>query len=246
VAAIVVIALLVALGAARDVGGSPTGPFAAAATVNAQAAGFISPVSQDGTVEQKIGDYIESTTTLPESKNHRFLVAAHIDQVETESGLPLDDARATVTETIDGPYVVHVPFTAGGNRLEISGYTAFLDKDLQVSSTGEVVFTALTEDSGRMQLWQDGTLALDKTATNDAESVNDTDQATIQAAGWSWNTLNKCLLNAGVSQWAITLIGTGCALLCGATLGTGCIVCIVGFAGIAGGTVGTCVGKAMA
>ncbi|AWF97469.1 hypothetical protein BEH61_03015 [Clavibacter michiganensis subsp. insidiosus] len=214
-------------------------------TVDARAATFDSPVAPTGTVMDKLTQYVGSTTTVPAQDLDQYLSAAHISDVTTSSGRALAPQRADVRRTEGGQFVLHVPFAEAPQQLDISGYTVFLDRDLRVISTGEVLFTALTPDSGRMQLWQNGVLGLDKVASNDSTAAVDADRSNITNADFNWDTLNQCLLNAGISQWVITIIGTGCALLCGATLGTGCVACIVGFAGVAGGTVGTCVGLAM-
>ncbi|XXN00094.1 hypothetical protein ABUV78_02470 [Clavibacter nebraskensis] len=214
-------------------------------TVDARAASFDSPVAPTGTVLDKLTQYVGSTTTVPAQELDQYLSAAHISDVTTSSGRALAPQRADVRRTEGGQFVLHVPFTEAPQQLDISGYTVFLDRDLRVISTGEVLFTAMTPDSGRMQLWQNGVLGLDKVASNDSTSAVDANRSNITNADFNWDTLNQCLLNAGISQWVITIIGTGCALLCGATPGTGCVACIVGFAGVAGGTVGTCVGLAM-
>lgn len=238
-------ALFAALSIVRSMEPAAVARHSAAATVSAQTVGFTSPVSTSGTVPDKMTEYVNSTEILASSKTKRFLQAARINTLKTASRIALNEAGATVAKTLIGQYVLHVPFVASENRLEISGYTAFLDSNLRVTSTGEVVFTVISSDSGRMQLWQNGALALDKTASNGSGAASNTAPTTATPA-FSWSKLNKCLLGAGVSQWALTLIGFGCALLCGATLGTGCIACVIGFAAIAGGTVGTCVGRAMA
>jgi hypothetical protein len=226
-------------------GDRPVPASMSSSTVDARAASFDSPVAPTGTVMDKLSQYVGSTTTVPAEDLNQYLDAARISSVTTSSGRDLQPQRADARRTEGGQFVLHVPFVEAPRQLDISGYTVFLDRDLRVISTGEVLFTALSPDSGRMQLWQNGVLALDKVASNESTAAVDADQSDVANADFNWDTLNQCLLNAGISQWVITIIGTGCALLCGATLGTGCVVCIVGFAGVAGGTVGTCVGLAM-
>ncbi len=187
-----------------------------------------------------IQDYADVTKPADVAVASELLALAADEVAATSSGLELNTAAAFAVAFEDGTEMLRVPFVATEDVLEFSGLSVFFDADRQITDTGEVVFTELSADSGRMQMWQGGELVFDQEATDPPAA----EAGTMQTV-FNWGTLNQCLLDAGVSQWAITIIGTGCALLCGATAGTGCIVCIVGIAGIAGTTVGTCVARAM-
>lgn len=216
--------------------------------LNASAASFISPISSTGSVGEKIQAYVENTSSVDHPTLLKLLKAANVSGIDTSSGKELDPSLAFADRTNDGAFMLRVPFKHSGSVLDISGYSVFLDANYGVIGNGEVVFTQLTSSSGRMEMWQGGVLRMSQEASdpqpatsNSAAGISDSNAV----PAFSWDVLNRCLLNAGISQWTITLIGIGCALVCGATLGIGCLACVVAIAGIAGTTIGTCVARAM-
>ncbi|MGX1975025.1 hypothetical protein [Streptomyces kronopolitis] len=117
-------------------------------------------------------------------------------------------------------------------------------------SSGKLIETLemqLTHDdkTGRAQVWRNGTLAADK-IIKAADLPKDliAEQPRISALGFSWGKLNSCLSGAGISSWALALIGTACAAACVGTAGAACVPCITAAGGVGAGTVWFCIGKA--
>lgn len=207
-------------------------------------ASFQSPIrNSDATLEQKLTEYANGVEATSTTTTDEFLDLAHVTaSTATQSGQRLDVASAQAQETDNGSYILRVPFAAAPNVLTISGYTVMFNPDRTIAARGEVIYQQQTEHSGRVALWQDGKKLTDQVVTDQTAQAG---TGTTERA-FSWDKLNKCLLNAGIAQWAITAIGVGCALLCGATVGAGCIACVIATGGVLGTTAGTCVGQAMA
>ncbi|MCL6296847.1 hypothetical protein [Streptomyces kronopolitis] len=117
-------------------------------------------------------------------------------------------------------------------------------------SSGKLIETLemqLTHDdkTGRAQVWRDGTLTADK-IIKAADLPKDliAEQPRISALGFNWGKLNSCLSGAGISSWALALIGTACAAACVGTAGAACVPCITAAGGVGAGTVWFCIGKA--
>ncbi|CUR55324.1 conserved exported hypothetical protein [metagenome] len=156
-------------------------------------------------------------------------------------------AEAQVAELATGEVLATIPIK--GDVAEPSNITAIFNENGELESLNESLFRPVGKDSGRLTMWRDGELVFDMMADSDGNSWEPnsappeaSDQ--IELVNSQWWHFNKCLTQAGVSQWAITLIGIACGVACAATLGAGCIVCL-GAAGIvASSTIGFCAGRA--
>lgn len=222
---------------------SLTGAGVASPSSGTTYAGFESPISvSSASFGEKITEFSENIEYTPEETTADLLDAAEVtNSTPTESGQPLDVEASYGMETQNGSYILHVPFQSSSALLDISGYTVMFNPDRTVAGRGEVVYEERSENSGRVALWQDGALITDQVITAPASDVSGSNTE----AAFNWDKLNKCLLNAGIAQWAVTAVGVACALLCAGTAGLGCVACVVATAGVIGTTAGTCVAQAM-
>lgn len=236
-------AVVTALVAAATFATAGTVPVHPEAGRGSEAASFQSPIHDAGApLDQKLTAYASSVEMTSSTTTDALLRLAQITPAtQTQSGQRLDLASAQAQETENGSYILRIPFAAAPNVLTISGYTVMFTPDRTVAARGEVLYQQQTEHSGRVALWQDGEQLTDQVVSDHAAQPG---SDTAQRA-FSWDRLNKCLLNAGIAQWAITAIGVGCALLCAGTLGTGCVACVIATGGVIGTTAGTCVGQAL-
>lgn len=111
----------------------------------------------------------------------------------------------------------------------------------------EALEMQLTHDdkTGHAQVWRNGALTADK-IINAADLPKDliAEKPQISALGFSWGKLNSCLSGAGISSWALALIGTACAAACVGAAGAACVPRITAAGGVGAGTVWFCIGKA--
>ncbi len=205
--------------------------------------GFISPVSSNGSVETKVSEFQGNTALVSEANLEALITTAAVENIKTGSGEILAPEQAFASKTDQGYVILRIPFEAKPNLLEESGYSVFFDTSGKVVASGEIVLNQITEYSGRITMWQDGAKLVD-TVVEDPNRPQQLEPGQAQTS-FSWNRLNSCLANAGIAAWAITAIGVACGAACAATAGIGCIICATAVSGIAGGTIGTCVGKAM-
>lgn len=221
---------------------SLTGASLASPSPGTVEAGFQSPIAaSSASFGEKLTEFSENVDYASAETTRALVEAAEVTTITlTESGEELDIAASYAMETENGSYILHIPFEASPALLDISGYTVMFNPDRTVAGRGEVVYQEQSESSGRVALWQDGTLVTDQVVTTPAnEAAGDAE------AAFSWDKLNRCLLNAGIAQWVVTAVGVACALLCAGTAGLGCVACIVATAGVIGTTAGTCVAQAM-
>lgn len=207
---------------------------------------FESPISASNplaSVGEKITEYAANTESVDSTTTKRLIKKAGVtNKTVLHSGESLDLSHAFTRETNNGSQVLRIPFSAKDNLLDISGFTVMFNPDGTIAARGEVVYLQQSEHSGRVALWQEGKLVTDQVVT---DGITPDSMDTKIHAAFNWDTLNKCLLNAGIAQWALIAIGIACGLLCGATLGIGCVACVVAAGGVLGTTAGTCVAKAM-
>ncbi|MFI1736546.1 hypothetical protein [Streptomyces sioyaensis] len=219
--------------------------FAAAATASVSSTSDVSPET-----EALVGNIkaLQSQSSVLEGKQaHAWVervtadlsdkkVAAHL-----KAGSSLATERATVYKFHKGNTQVSVPF---------SDQEVGASLNVVYDSSGKLVETLemqLTHDdkTGHAQVWRNGVLTADKTLKA-ADLPKDliAKQPQISAFGFSWSKLNSCLSGAGISSWAVALIGTACAAACVGTAGAACVPCITAAGGVGAGTVWFCIGKA--
>lgn len=213
-------------------------------TVSATTSNFIlSSTSTASQGTQKIAQFNTATTELDRQSAEQLVDRADLTQnTSTSSGYTLNIADAQARTTVNGEKLLHIPFQASAAVLEISGATFIFDQHNNILSSGEVVFTEYNEFAGKIELWQDGEKIVDRAVSG--PSVN-SDRTSLIAPAFHWGTLNTCLGNANISSWAIAAIGISCGVVCGATLGVGCLACVIAISGVTGGTIGHCVAIAM-
>ncbi|ANZ14901.1 hypothetical protein O1L44_02835 [Streptomyces noursei] len=163
-------------------------------------------------------------------------VATHL-----KAGSSLVTERATVYKFHKGNTQVSIPFSDQERGASLN---------VVYDSSGKVVETLemqLTHDdkTGHAQVWRNGALTADKTIkAADLPKDLPATQPKISTYGFSWGKLNDCLSGAGISSWALALIGTACAAACVGTAGVACVPCITAAGGVGAGTVWFCIGKA--
>ncbi len=142
--------------------------------------------------------------------------------------------EAAKTREIPGTFrYVYSPTTAEPGNM--SGVTVFFDQQGSHVNTVETLFSQPSAGAHRLQVWSNGKLV--------ADQVFDEGQVRPQ---FSWDVLNSCLSNAGIAWATVALISVVCSAACVGTAGAGCVVCIAALAGDTGGTIGFCVGRAIA
>lgn len=141
---------------------------------------------------------------------------------------------------LDGKNVVTVPLLNVGDGW--SNFTAYYSEDQTIEDYTEGYFKQLSEDSGSVKIFLNGMLATDGVfKDSDAPSTpeNSGRATSVMGVKDAIAELNSCLSAAGIPAWLVA----GAAALCSTTGWAGILACYAG-AGIAGGTVGYCVGKA--
>nr|WP_300145858.1 hypothetical protein [Propionicimonas sp.] len=129
----------------------------------------------------------------------------------------------------------------GGNLMLGSNVTVFVGPDGNLIDSYEILFVPMDENSGRTVIWRAGTIVFDKVTTNDGSVLDPTDPVNV---GFSLSKFNKCLASQGIAAWVVTAITAACSVACAATVGTGCAVCIIALALVAGPTLALCLGRA--
>lgn len=151
------------------------------------------------------------------------------------SGLTPDRSAAEGFQTPDG-LVLRLPFAAHSGVLAESGIAAVFDGHGQTAGTSELVLTARSADSGRVQTWTDGILRVDRV-------VREAD-ASVQARSTWWSRFSDCLNSKGVAAWAVTALTVACSAICIASVGTLCLGCLAAASAVTSGTISYCVAKA--
>lgn len=203
-------------------------------------------------VEEKITSFEENTFDGKESDKLNLIHKIHKSEYEINSGISLNFLDAQILETNDGYKMLRIPFEDTNSILDISGVSFYFDESGNLLSYGEVLFKEKTPTSGSITFWQDGKYIIHKEVAQPSSGKSNTQLASynqnknlMQTAGFNWKTFNDCLSQQGIASWAIAAIGVACGAACAATAGIGCIICATSVAGITGGTIGHCAGKAM-
>lgn len=155
------------------------------------------------------------------------------------SGLQQDFASATATRLGKTTFLT-VPMR-GTNLAEMTKVVYAIEG--QQTTILEYAAGVIDQSHARLAVWQDGAQVRDVEIYDPAQDTvgGARDGATALNAGFSWSKLNRCLLNAGVSQWIIITLTAACGLTCALTAGTGCILCLAAATGFGAGTIGGCV-----
>ena len=139
----------------------------------------------------------------------------------------LDDGSAFVSIRIDG--------ASNGSMFGV-----FLTPENTLKSTYQITLEEESPNSGWVTSYADGEQELHEYVVSQDTSATD-DQ--ISPMGMDWGGLNDCLSNAGIASWAIAALSVVCGAACAATLGAGCMACLVAASGATGGTIGYCAGQ---
>lgn len=160
----------------------------------------------------------------------------------SRSGNPLDTASAIGLRSDDGHEIVRIPIVASDNPTGQSALTVFYDSSGAVATTVEMSFIPLSQDSGTVRIWNDGSLSLDRVVaaeTGDAAGSK-LSRATYKKGDW-WGNLSTCLNNQGIPGWVVAGLSLACGVACAVTLGIGCGVCLAAAIGGWSGVATACV-----
>lgn len=135
---------------------------------------------------------------------------------------------------IEGTTVVTVPLKNEGTQW--SNLTVTMDPEGQVQDYTEGHFKEISSTSGRVTVYQNGKLASDRIS----EAKEDPIPVTTYGIKDAISELNSCLSAAGIPAWVVA----GATAACSAAGGWAGILACYTAAGVAGGTVGYCSGKA--
>lgn len=123
-----------------------------------------------------------------------------------------------------------------------SNFTVYYSDNGLIEDYTEGHLKQLSADSGSVKIFLNGKLETDG-VFHDSDAANSSAQVNSGAVAFGLRDaiaeLNGCLASAGIPAWLVA----GAAALCSTTGWVGILACYTG-AGIAGGTVGYCVGKA--
>lgn len=122
-----------------------------------------------------------------------------------------------------------------GENHELSTIDIVYDKTLNIEYQKEIHIKDYNGTDVSLTTWmnneeivniEDTKENLEVKAQNQMQAEND--GITTYASGGGWSCISNCLSNAGLSMWAIGLIGTACSAVCLVTVGTACGPCLVG------------------
>lgn len=111
-----------------------------------------------------------------------------------------------------------------------------MDPEGQVQDYTEGHFKEISSTSGRVTVYQNGKLASDRISEAKEDPIPVTTYGIKDAIG----ELNSCLSAAGIPAWVVAAATAACSAAGG---WAGILACYTA-AGVAGGTVGYCSGKA--
>lgn len=242
-----VLAVVVLSASTQGISGTPTsGAPANGPSINRAARvskSFISPVSSNGSLEERVNEFQKSTAPVSQAKLEALIETAAVEQIKTSSGEVLAADQAFSSNTDQVCVMLRVPFKGKPNLLPESGYSVFLDTSGRVVASGEMVLNQIAEHPGRITMWQDGSKLVDR-VVEDPNRPQQVQPGQSQTA-LSGDKLNSRLATAGIAAWVIKAIGVACGAARAPTVGVGCVVCAIAASGIAGTTIGTCGGQAM-
>lgn len=145
-------------------------------------------------------------------------------------------AKTTAVDSEDGGVFYRIPIESEFD----TNYLLVERQSDQVASVAETHVSQISENEARVQVWIDGQSVHDDVVTEN--SIPNAQPMGVQDA---WNEFKSCLNSAGVPMAIVTGITIACGFFTTFTLGTGAPVCMIAAAGIYGGTVSFCYGKAL-
>ncbi len=142
---------------------------------------------------------------------------------------------------IDGDFsLLRIPVERGQGVTDETSISAIFSSDGTLVKRVEFEFTPSIVNSGRVQVWDDGHLAMDQLVTGDpGERSNERICKRATRGDW-WENLNECLSRHGISGWVLNGAMIGYTIACAGTLGVGCVACISAVAGGHGAVIGSC------
>lgn len=236
------LAALVAMTLAFTLGASPATASAASEDDPALTASRDAVLNLQDTME-RVADWPSIASTRLDSLVDKVVSGDFVD-----SGRALDGAHARGLRSDSGTEIVRIPFVASQNPIGQSGLTVFFDRNGDVLSRIELVFEPLSSTSGRVQMWNDGALAMDQVVSAARSDVAQSglaiqSRAAYRKGDW-WGNLNTCLSAAGIPAWALAGLSIVCGVACAVTAGIGCGVCLAAAIGGWSGSVTACVAVA--
>jgi len=166
------------------------------------------------------------------------------NNVTAASGFALDTDKVTGWKIDNNLKVFRVPFSTGQGILSISSLQIFFDGNNNLLDIVEYNFVPYSAESGAVQSWHNGELVLNQVIVAPENSRSSYDNELIlpeyKRGDW-WGNFNECLTNAGIPSWVISGISIACSVICAATFGVGCAVCLGAITGVWGGTIAGCI-----
>lgn len=203
----------------------------------------VSLVAPSGAVEREpvsVSDVTQSDLHSVSTRLGASLVSEVKEGVEKDGGIKVHTGKENLNWDrasaigIDDIYVVTVPLDNEGTQW--SNLTVTFDSEGKISGYTEGHFTELSETSGKVTVYNDGQLITDKVSVAQPDPI----QVTTFSIGDAVRELNSCLSAAGIPAWIVA----GASAACTAVGGWAGILACYAAAGVAGGTVGYCAGKA--
>jgi hypothetical protein len=184
---------------------------------------------------------VTETPRVTGADGARFVAQARSAIVRTGTHLAGGDALSYRTAKVlrfhGGITVVTVPITT--TALTGSGVAVQFDKVGSPVAVTEVQLHLRTAGNVvRAQVWNDGTLVLDSTASTAAPAPT----GVHTDAFFDWGKLGNCLASAGYGWATVAILSAACAWAC-VTLVL-CIPCLVALTAATSGTIGYCVAYA--
>lgn len=138
-------------------------------------------------------------------------------------------------------------------EFELNGAIIEINENNKFNSIMEIDLIANEKNnSGKIQIWEDGKLVKNETMTladelfeKNSSADSDSISTMSKSLGDRWKIFSDCLSSQGVSTALIALAASICGGACGVTWGAGCAPCFYGLSFISGGIIGHCFQKAL-
>lgn len=188
------------------------------------------------------GGIVDEMPVVPASEVAELTRIAVASNLRKTTGA-LDSSNARGLVTGGDVRAIRIPVAPDANPTGQSALTVFFGSDGTILSWVEMQFEPIDATSGRVQVWNDGSLRMNEVVSDPGsagESAAVASRATYKKGDW-WGNLSTCLSGAGINGWVITGLGLACGVACAVTAGIGCGVCLAAAIGGASGTVTGCV-----
>ncbi len=206
--------------------------------------GIVTALIPAATADQAKGDNGESRvqleangTTITKMTDLELsgFLRDHEPDIQPDSGYEYDPDSAVGWYTENSG--VYISYNLIGDEALRFGTVGTLFEQDGSQVQNEIIAVG-NEEGGTGKTWTDHQLVAE-----DNFSESDADETLVPQAN-AFTRFSDCMDSKGVPGWVINAISIGCAAVCAATLGTGCVACIGGLAGAYSTNIGYCVAKA--